>query len=235
MMNAQDPEPRGMLPLKGPLNAHKKADETFKQTARIMRRLISMRQRKGFDSYFVHAVVWAVLGLSSFGHLLARIGDMDRNQTSQPSQGLLDNLDPTQLRVPITVSWQMTTSRLLSSGTTTISQTYRETWVMEVSSSGEVDLKSPRGRSPIFVPGGMKVKFEIPKGFVIEEGDLARLVGIGSKFDKKINDDGDSGSRRLPIFINLARPPRGGTDLSISLSDVEHHEVHLDFGSGVGL
>jgi hypothetical protein len=131
----------------------------------------------------------------------------------------------------------MTTSRLSPSGTSTISQTYRETWLIEVGSSGGVDLKSPRGRRPIFIPGGLKTRFEIPKGFVIEERDLASLVGIGPKIERRAGEDGEMllSYPRLPIFINLARPPRGGTDLSISLSDEEHHEVHLDFGSGVGL
>lgn len=175
----------------------------------------------------------SLLGSTS---LMAKGVENDRYQ-SQPGVLPLDNLDPTQLRVPVTVSWQMTTSRLSPSGTTTISQTYRETWLIEIGSSGGVDLKSPRGHRPIFIPGGVKTRFEIPKGFVIEERDLAALVGIGPKVERRSGEDGERPPSypRLPIFINLARPPRGGTDLSISLSDEEHHEVHLDFGSGVGL
>lgn len=177
------------------------------------------------------------LSLLGSTNLTAKGLENDRYQLPSGSV-LLDNLDPTQLRVPVTVSWQMTTSRLSPSGTTTISQTYRETWLIEVGSSGGVDLKSPRGHRPIFIPGGVRTRFEIPKGFVIEERDLAALVGIGPKLERRSGEDGErppSSYPRLPIFINLARPPRGGTDLSISLSDEEHHEVHLDFGSGVGL
>jgi hypothetical protein len=201
-----------------------------------MCRLIIDQQPQSSSLLWCGRSLFISLSLLCSTNLRGKGVENDRYQ-SQPGVVLLDNLDPTQLRVPITVSWQMTTSRLSPSGTTTISQTYRETWLIEVGSSGGVDLKSPRGRRPIFIPGGLKTRFEIPKGFVIEERDLASLVGIGPKIERRAGEDGEMllSYPRLPIFINLARPPRGGTDLSISLSDEEHHEVHLDFGSGVGL
>jgi hypothetical protein len=154
-------------------------------------------------------------------------------------QTFVDLIDPTpiELRVPFAVAWQMTTSRLMEPGTTTISQSYRETWMLEIQLNGSLDLASPRGRRPIFVSGGNAIgAFTIPRTFLIGEEDLAALVGIDAGHVGRRGDETDTPMRptQRPILVNLVRPARGGTDLSLSWSDEEHYEVHLDFGGTPG-
>lgn len=140
--------------------------------------------------------------------------------------------DPVLLRVPLGVAWQMTASRLLASGTTTVSQSYRETWTLEMARTGGSHLVSPRGRRPIYVAGERHSRFEMPKTFIISEQDLAALVGLGSSATGGFGEEAESAARvlQVPILVNLARPARGGIDLSVSWSDDEHYDLHLDVG-----
>ena len=160
----------------------------------------------------------------------------ERSGISQSFEDLI-NPSPIELRVPFAVAWQMTTSRLMEPGTTTISQSYREIWILEIQQNGSLYLASPRGRRPIFVSGGTAIgAFAIPKMFLIGEEDLAALVGIDSGHVGRSVDETDTPRRptQRPILVNLVRPVRGGTDLSLSWSDEEHYEVHLDFGGTSG-
>src|SRR4051812_23038835 len=62
----------------------------------------------------------------------------------------LDNTaDLKNERVQLPVSWQLTRTRFLSSGSTNQTESYREFWELELHSDGLAYLVSPRGKAVI--------------------------------------------------------------------------------------
>lgn len=135
------------------------------------------------------------------------------------------------LRIDLPVSWQLTRSKLMGPGAATMTESFRETWTLEVASSGRVFLASPRARVPAFTedarPRGSAT--DLPQTVVISERDLAKLVGIKASSGADDEPEAPIDPVGRPVTLNL-RQTRGGLDVSLAWSEEEHFAVHLDIG-----
>lgn len=138
---------------------------------------------------------------------------------------------PASVRLDLPVSWQLTRSKLMGPGAATMTESFRETWTLEVSTTGRIFLISPRARVPAFVDDShpRSTTTEIPQGIVLSERDLAKLVGIKASGDADDQQDLAAEAVGRPVTL-LLRQTRGGLDVSLAWSEEEHFAVHLDIG-----
>lgn len=142
----------------------------------------------------------------------------------QPGQNLNRKID-------LPVTWQLTRSRMAGSNNATTTETYRETWVLEIQNGGIYQLRSPRSVIPAYVSDHLISDAEmIPTVLIVSEDDFGKLLGI-RQADAEIEDQ--TGLVR-PVSIQLARQKKTDTEILLSWSEDEHFVVQLDF-SPVGL
>jgi hypothetical protein len=140
------------------------------------------------------------------------------------------------VRLDVPVAWQLTRSRLEGAGAKTLTESFRETWTLEQRPGGAMFLKSPRARVPAYLPSaaeGTSPGPGLPEVVVVAERDFAQLVGIRSEPSADAAAGGaesDASGPVTPISLSLAKPARGGVDVTLNWSDDEHYAVHLDVG-----
>jgi hypothetical protein len=146
-----------------------------------------------------------------------------------------EDLPGQTLRLDLPVAWQLTRTRLLGPGATTLTESFRETWTLEVRPGGLMNLRSPRATVPVYTALAPVLKLragEAPRALLISEHDFARLVGVGpagAATDEA--DDAAPGPVQSPLTIQLGKTAKGGTDINLNWSEEEHYAVHLDIGT----
>ena len=139
--------------------------------------------------------------------------------------------DASAYRLDLPIAWQLTRARTAGSGTTTVTESFRETWSVEQRPGGILFLKSPRARVPAYLPGGNPGKnVALPAVVLVSEEDFARLLGI--HVAEPFGDDvaTSAAAAGSPLALPLSKPPRGGTDVTLAWSEDEHFAVHIDVG-----
>lgn len=155
---------------------------------------------------------------------LAVMGDKTPPVTPLPEERSVVRLD-------LPVSWQLTRSRLMGPGAATMTESFRETWTLEIAASGRLYLTSPRARIPAYGEsreGGT----DMPRILIISERDLGRLVGI--KPSQEMQDDDPEATAEpvgRPVTVHLLQSNKSGLDVSLTGSDEEHFALHLDVGT----
>lgn len=164
------------------------------------------------------------------GAALAVMDSPEQQQLDQavPAQPVVNNM-----KLDLPVAWQLTRARLAGSGTSTLTESFQETWTFELRAGGAMFLASPRGRVPVYPSDALAAAQEsgIPTSIVMAESDLARLVGLPQMREASPEDqDGIAASTR-PVRLVLNKPAKSGTDITLSLSDDEHFAIHIDIGT----
>jgi hypothetical protein len=146
------------------------------------------------------------------------------------------NLKATELstvRLDVPVAFQLTRTRLLGPGATTMTESFRETWTLEVLPGGLLNLKSPRTTVPAFYASPHGATVTIPRSVLVSERDFARLVGVQPEGQAEPEDGEPAVAPPVgtPISLSLGRASRGGTDVNLNWSEEEHYAVHIEVGA----
>jgi hypothetical protein len=139
------------------------------------------------------------------------------------------------------VTWQLTRAGSPRSRASAQTESFRETWTLELRPGRTYFLQSPRARVEVFATGDAPAAAEtggeavIPKSVVLAERDFARLVGVRAEAQ---SEDGEIDPEvavdlERPITLPLSRAGRASADVSLIWSDDEHYAVHIDVGSSV--
>lgn len=137
------------------------------------------------------------------------------------------------VRLDIPVSWQLTKTRLMGPGATTLSESFKETWTLELRPGGIMFLKSPRANVPAFA-GAPEAGSPFPKAIVVGEKDFARLVGVPAEPTAAEADEPETqAALARPVTINLGRTRNA--EITMSWSEDEHYAVNLDVGNTTAL
>ena len=145
-------------------------------------------------------------------------------------------------RFDLPVAFQLTRPRRLGALAASITETYRETWELEVRAGGLMTLRSSRATAVAYGAGtvaGSPDAVTTPVAVWISEGDFSRLVGLSSPAAESDEwADGrryrDSSSERM-IYLSLSRSTKLAGDLVLLGADDEHFAVHIDAGGNVAL
>ena len=178
-----------------------------------------------------------VLGVAPATTVATRLLPRPRpNPVTAVPTPLLQPPAPESARLDIPVAWQLTRTRLLAPGSTTVTESFRETWILEVRPGGLIYLRSPRAVVPAYSPSHAIAtgKIALPETLVLSEHDFARLVGIRNAepdADADTDDTESSTSLDRPVTIQLGKTARKGTDVNMAWSDEEHFAVHIDVGN----
>lgn len=131
----------------------------------------------------------------------------------------------------IPVFWQSTRSRFLSSGASTHTESFRESWQIEPKDEKTAFLISSRGRAIIYgidATGDGKLS---PTAVVISEKDLARLIGL-TPANSELEDSVEGQS----LFrLVLSSSPKGGETMTLKTSDDEQYTVQFELGQQQGV
>lgn len=187
-----------------------------------------------FSLWHGFAVVVSLLGLTLNGQLtgpaLAVMDEpMPASQSPAPSAPTAAPTapSPSVARLDIPVSWQLTKTRMLGPGATTMTESFKETWTLEIRQAGVLFLKSPRATVPAYA-AGPEGSSPVPHAVVVGERDFARLVGVPP--DNAEGDDAEQGTALVrPVTINLGKTRNA--EISMSWSEDEHYAVNLDVGN----
>ena len=130
----------------------------------------------------------SLLGLTAHGRLVGpALAVMDEAPAPAPQTANQPQpaatIAPTVVRLDLPVAWQLTRTRLLGPGATTLTESFKEVWTLEVRSGGVMYMRSPRANVPVY-PSGAETATSVPKTVVIGEHDFARLVGVAPE-DRK--------------------------------------------------
>lgn len=204
---------------------------------------------KSFLFTIVLGVIWTVARFGSLSTAQAVVPELARavpepsaslndataslkaGPTAEPDSGTTESSVAQRVEIPI--AWQRTKARIVGKGTSTLTESFREIWTLELRPGGYLFLESPRARVAVFPATGSESRQVLPRSIVLAESDFARLVGvIASKpgeIDSDVADVPAIASR--PLTLNLAKTDRGGTDITLAWSDDEHYAIHLDIAS----
>lgn len=136
-------------------------------------------------------------------------------------------------RLDIPVAWQLTRSKLMGPGATTLTESFRESWTIEMTTSGRMFLESPRARVPAYAASNTELKTaDLPRIVVLSERDLARLVGI-QPATETADDEAETLVEPLgrPVSLTLIASGKNALDLTLAWNDDEHYAIHLDIGT----
>ena len=190
----------------------------------IMRDKSTLLKRLGIT--FLIALGW--LGLLYFAGTSA-LGVIDAPIGASPNLPAAQGVTTKVIRIDIPISWQVTRTNFLERGVAARTESFRETWTLEIRPQGETYLASSRAKAPVYGIG--KVVAEgTPNAIVLTEGDFARLIGIVPV--NWVDDPEHYGdSRTKLVTLSITAPPRGGMELHLNLSEEEHYAIQLDLGS----
>jgi hypothetical protein len=149
-------------------------------------------------------------------------------------------------KIDIPMTWQMTRARLIGSGASTLTESFRETWTLEVRASGASFLSSPRSKVRVYISGVKYPRFVAKKekrrgeealiaveALGITERDFAELIGLpNTNRDhdaEQATDVNETLDASKLVTMNLSH--RNSTDITLDLSDEEHFAIHLELGN----
>src|SRR5690606_27180751 len=127
---------------------------------------------------------------------------------------------PSVARIDIPVSWQLTKTRLMGPGATTLTESFKETWTLEMRPAGVLYLKSPRATVPAYASGS-DTSSPVPEAVVVSETDFARLVGVPTDSAPETEDLEQGAAVARPVTINLNRTRNA--EITMSWSEDEHY------------
>ena len=132
----------------------------------------------------------------------------------------------TSKKIELPVTWQLTRSRMIGTDNSTITETYRESWTLEIQNGGIYQLRSPRAVIPAFVSDETQQGNDnVPSSLTMSESNFGKLIGI-----KHSDTDLDAlSSIDRPVTIQLLKPTKQDAEILLTWSDDEHFVVHLDF------
>jgi hypothetical protein len=151
-----------------------------------------------------------------------------------PSLLAASEMHVTRMNLP--VAWQLTRTVTLGGNATTLTESFRETWVLDAGPSGMVNFSSPRATVPVYTNSEGASVTGLAYGWIcIKQGDLARLLGlvVDTGYEQ---DDQTIGrlSDRL-VFIQIGRSDRYSSGMNLNWSFDQHFVVHIDIGTHVAL
>jgi len=135
------------------------------------------------------------------------------------------------VRLDIPISWQVTRANFLRKGVAARTESFRETWTLEIRPQGESYLVSPRAEVPVYRSGVAAGGDAMPASIVLLERDFARLIGVGRQIWRQDLEAEDEKGQLVTFF--LSRPPKGGIEMNLYLSEEEHYAVHVALGTAV--
>ncbi len=148
-------------------------------------------------------------------------------QVTEPSQKVQQL---TQTKIDIPVFWQLTRTSFLSKGMAAKTESFREVWTLQTGSQGNVVLISPRSQVPVYKTNlNPTNKYQIPDSVILLESDFAKLIGV-SRTDWNEDAEVDSQRSKLVTLV-ISKPPKGGVEMTLDLSDDERFAVYLDLGT----
>ena len=155
--------------------------------------------------------------------------------TDSAGKTAAEDRPPTALRVEIPIAWQRTKARMAGAGASTVTESFREVWTLELRPDGFLSLVSPRAAVPVYPSAGTKApRNSLPGTVVLSEADFGRLVGVNPLRHLE-GDDADAAdpvsAAGRPIMLNLAKPTKNGFDVSLAWTEEEHYAVHLDISA----
>lgn len=132
----------------------------------------------------------------------------------------------TSKKIELPITWQLTRSRLVGSDSSTITETYRETWTLEIQSGGIYQLRSPRALIPAFVSDDTQQGGEnVPTSLTVSESDFGKLIGVKHAENEIVNLPAID----RPVTIQLTKHSKQDAEILLTWSDDEHFVVQLDF------
>jgi hypothetical protein len=137
-------------------------------------------------------------------------------------------------RVEIPIAWQRTKAQVVGKGTSTLTESFREVWTLELRPGGYLFLTSPHARVSVYPAGGPESRATLPRSVVLAVGDFARLVGVTSSRPDSVEGEGGGDAPATagrPLTLNLAKSVKGGSDITLAWSEDEHYAIHLDISS----
>jgi len=145
-------------------------------------------------------------------------------QSSEQDSELSQPYQITSKKIELPISWQLTRSRMLGATSSTMTETYSETWMLE-HSSGIYHLRSPRATIPAFVSEDTKLAgYHVPTSITMSETDFGKLIGL-----RQTKGTGSLPSVDRPITIQLKRNSKQESEILLTWGDDEHFIVQLDF------
>ncbi len=179
-------------------------------------------------------IVASLLGLTANGHLVGpAFAVMDEPPPAPAPQlaptAVVSSGAQTVMRLDIPVNWQLTRTRLLGPGATTLTESFKETWTLEVRPGGVMYMHSPRANVPVY-PTGAETATSVPKTVVVGERDFARLVGVAPEGGGESEEPDTVASAGRPVTINLGKTTKN-SDINLAWSEEEHYAVHIDVGN----
>jgi len=132
------------------------------------------------------------------------------------------------IRIAVPVTWQLTHTHIAGPVTPSLTESFRETWRLEVAPSGMLTLSSPRAKVIAYGLGGPIPQAPVPHRLAVSEWDFARLVGVQPVSIFETEDVEGSGMANRPVFFSLGGTKRGGSDIYLFWSDEENYSIHLE-------
>lgn len=141
-------------------------------------------------------------------------------------------VQPVVRKIELPVSWQLTRTRLAGTSSSTVTETYRETWTLEIQAGGIYHLQSPRGTVPAYASSPDPSDPEsVPTALTVAESDFGRLIGV-----KKADPEaGSAEGIDRPVLIALTKQKKTDAEILLTWSEDEHYVVQLDFSPAVML
>ncbi len=135
-------------------------------------------------------------------------------------------------KIAIPVLLQLTRTELTGSSPYTISETYRETWNLEVAPSGSLMVSSMRAKVSVSTPHNLDPWHLPPENLFISEFDLARLAGVGDELlAVRASQDKIDRAKSNMVLIGISKTPgKRLTTATLQWSDEVHISVSLEMG-----
>jgi len=131
----------------------------------------------------------------------------------------------TNKKIELPVTWQLTRTRMVGSDSSTVTETFRETWILEIQTGGIYHLRSPRAHIPVFVSEEAQASENVPVNLTMSESNLGRLIGVKKSENETLNQPAID----RPVNIQLSKPSKQDSEILLTWSDDEHFIVQLDF------
>jgi hypothetical protein len=156
------------------------------------------------------------------------LGKVTGNKTASTSTPVIQPGQITNKKIELPITWQLTRSRMIGNDSSTITETYRESWTLEIQTGGIYYLRSPRAVIPAFVSEETRQETEnVPTSLTMSESDFGKLIGV-----KPTETDLDIlPSIVRPVKIQLMKQTKQDSEILLTWSDDEHFIVQLDFSS----
>ena len=138
-------------------------------------------------------------------------------------------------RTRLPVAWELTRTLNLGGNATTVTESFRETWTLELGPSGMANIVSPRATVAVYFDNSPQADRPDVHWLGIKEGDLARLVGIDAMAASDLDENASVKATDRLVFFQLGRSDRYGTGINLNWADDKHYVVHIDIGTHVVL